>query len=93
MLRGIVVKLRALLRRRSADDELSEELRYHLDRETERNVAAGMTHADARDAARRALGNLTVAADESRDACFYQPSNLRHLLLFSFGNCDRLIDR
>ena len=56
------VRLRALVRRRRADAELDEELRYHLERETERNVAR-MSPRDASDAARRAFGNITVATE------------------------------
>lgn len=68
MLAGLGVRLRALVFRRSADAEIDEEIRYHLERETERNVARGMPAAEARDAARRAVGNATVAAEEARDA-------------------------
>ena len=68
VLAPFVIRLRALVSRRAADAELDEELRYHLERETERNVAKGMSPTDARDAARRALGNLTVHAETARDA-------------------------
>ncbi|HEX4682744.1 MAG TPA: ADOP family duplicated permease [Gemmatimonadaceae bacterium] len=61
------VRLAALLWRRDADDDIDEELRYHFEREVERNVARGMSLADARHAARRALGNVTVAAEQARD--------------------------
>ncbi|HEY2736205.1 MAG TPA: ABC transporter permease, partial [Polyangiales bacterium] len=59
--------MRALLSRRASDAELDEELRYHLERETERNVANGMQPDAARLAARRAFGNPTVAAENARD--------------------------
>jgi predicted permease len=61
-------RLRALFFRREHDAELDEELRYHLEREIERNIANGMSPADARDAARRAFGNVTVATEQARDA-------------------------
>ena len=67
-----VVRLRALVNRRAADGELDEELRYHLERETERNIANGMSPLNARDAARRTMGNLSVAADHARDAWRWQ---------------------
>ena len=67
MLTSFLIRLRALLDRRGADAELDDELRYHLERETERNVANGMSPPDAHDAARRALGNLTVHAEAARD--------------------------
>lgn len=68
MLAGLIVRLRALVFRRSADAEIDEELAYHLERETKRNLARGMSPADARTTARRAAGNLTTAAEEARDA-------------------------
>jgi hypothetical protein len=61
-------RLKALVFRRAADAELDEELRYHLEREVERNVARGMTPAEARDAARRVFGNVSVATEQARDA-------------------------
>src|SRR4051812_30881957 len=54
--------------RRASDAELDAELRYHLDRETERNLAHGMSLDEAREAARRAFGNPTVVAEAARDA-------------------------
>ncbi|HEY9225106.1 MAG TPA: permease prefix domain 1-containing protein, partial [Gemmatimonadaceae bacterium] len=68
MLNAMLVRLKALVFRDRVDAELDEELRYHLEREVERNVAHGMTEADAHDAARRALGNITVATEQARDA-------------------------
>jgi putative ABC transport system permease protein len=67
-MRGLAARLRALFRRTVTDAELDEELSYHLDRQTERNIAAGMSGRDARDAARRSLGNLTVHAEHAREA-------------------------
>ncbi len=67
MFASLRARLRALVSRQSADAELDEELRYHLDRETERNVATGMSLHAARDAARRAFGNPTVHAERARD--------------------------
>jgi len=65
---GIRARVRALLRRSATNAELDEELQYHLDREIERNIAHGMNAHDARDAARRSLGNLTVHAESARAA-------------------------
>ena len=67
MLSGFLVRLKALLFRRRMNAELDEEMRYHLERDTERNVARGMTTTDAAAAARRSFGNLTVAAEQARD--------------------------
>src|SRR5689334_7089545 len=84
MIATFIVRLKALLFRRMADAELDEELRYHLEREIERNVASGMSPADARDAARRALGNLTIATEHARDAVRWRwLEELRQDLLFT----------
>jgi len=56
-----------LFRRRRLDGELSEEMRWHLERRVEALVAGGMDEATARDAARRAFGNVTHLREESRE--------------------------
>ena len=66
MLSGLRIRLRALFRRRAVEEDLAEELRFHLDEETERNVARGMAPAEARLAARRAFGNVTAAQESAR---------------------------
>ncbi len=63
-----MVRLKALVARRRTDAELDEEIRYHLDREIERHVAAGMSADAARAAAARAFGNLTVSTEQAREA-------------------------
>ena len=68
MLSQFLVRLRALVFRTREDAGVEEELRYHLDRETERNIARGMPPKDAADAARRSFGNPTIAAEQARDA-------------------------
>ena len=62
-----MIRLKALVSRREFDAELDEELSYHLERDFERNVAAGMEPAAAREAARRAFGNTTVVTEQARD--------------------------
>ncbi|HEX7318352.1 MAG TPA: ABC transporter permease [Pyrinomonadaceae bacterium] len=61
-------RLRALLRRGEMDRELEEELRYHLERETEQNLCAGMTPEEARRAALRAFGGVEQARELCREA-------------------------
>ena len=51
-----------------ADAELDEELRYHLDRQTEANIASGMTPEEARLAALRAFGGVDQRREECRDS-------------------------
>ena len=68
VLAPVLLRLKALIFRRASDAELDEELRFHIDRETDRNVANGMAPSHARDAARRAFGNESVARENARDA-------------------------
>jgi len=65
---GLAARFRALLRQSDTRADVDEELRYHLERETERNISLGMSSRDAHDAARRTLGNLTVHAESARAA-------------------------
>jgi predicted permease len=46
---------------------MAEELRFHLELCAEENVARGMTRAEALNAARRQLGNITLLKDQWRD--------------------------
>jgi len=61
-------RLRALFHRAAVDGELDDEMRFHLEQETARNIAGGMTPEDARHAARRAFGNATLHAETGRAA-------------------------
>jgi putative ABC transport system permease protein len=65
---GIGRRLRALLLRGRLEAELDEEIRFHLDKEIERNVARGLTPAEARRAALLAFGGIERAKEEVRDA-------------------------
>jgi putative ABC transport system permease protein len=53
-----------VFRRSRWDDERARELEAHLAIEADENIARGMGPADARDAARRKLGNLTAIREE-----------------------------
>ena len=61
-------RLRALLRRGEMDRELEEELRYHLERETELNLRGGMTPQEARRLALRAFGGVEQTRELCREA-------------------------
>src|SRR5688500_4704675 len=65
---SLVLKLRTLLRSEQIDQELDEELRYHVERKTELLIAQGMTPADARYAALRAFGGVQLRKEVCRDA-------------------------
>lgn len=54
-----------LLNRRRRDAELREEMQFHLAMKQRELEAAGLSPADARDASRRALGNVTYQREAS----------------------------
>src|SRR5262245_40563445 len=54
------------LRRTRKEDELREELQFHLDEETDERRGDGLTESEARRAARRDLGNMTRLQEETR---------------------------
>src|SRR5262245_32528525 len=58
--------IRRLVHRHRAERELEEEIRAHLDMETERNIADGMSSEDARLAARRSFGSVALSKEDSR---------------------------
>uniref|UniRef100_Q01Y62 Permease n=1 Tax=Solibacter usitatus (strain Ellin6076) TaxID=234267 RepID=Q01Y62_SOLUE len=61
-------KLGWLINRRSREDQLAAELRFHLEEEAEECRRAGLPEAEARSAARRELGNLGRVQEETRAA-------------------------
>src|SRR5262249_52140804 len=61
-------RLRAMVRRDAVERELDEELRFHLERETEKYVRAGMSRGAATRQARLAFGGVDRAKEEARDA-------------------------
>lgn len=61
------LRIRSLLRRNRVEVELDKELRYHLDRQTEENIAAGMSPREAREMAMRMFGGVTQVGEECRD--------------------------
>ncbi|HEY9283638.1 MAG TPA: ABC transporter permease [Pyrinomonadaceae bacterium] len=54
------------LDRRRAGEELEEEIRTHLELEAELNLEAGMSAEEARRAALRAFGNVSLSKEDSR---------------------------
>src|SRR5271163_556451 len=61
------LRLRSLFRRQAADQELDEELRYHLEQKTQQYIAQGMPPQEARRAALLEIGGLEKRKDECRD--------------------------
>jgi putative ABC transport system permease protein len=66
-IKGIRARLRALIRRGSAERELDEELRFHIEMETEKHVRAGMQPDEARRRALRDFGGVQVTKEAHRD--------------------------
>src|SRR5215510_3702452 len=68
MLSRLKTALHALLRRTQVERELDEELRYHVERQTEQNFRLGMNPEEARREALKAFGGVGQAKERSRDA-------------------------
>ena len=64
---AVPLRLRSLFRRQRVEQDLDEELQYHLERKTEEYIAQGLTPGQARQAALRAMDGLTQRKEECRD--------------------------
>src|SRR3954452_11727453 len=62
------LRLKSILRGRRVEQELDEELQFHLDRKIDEGLARGLSPRDARDAALRAMDGLEQRKEEMRDA-------------------------
>jgi len=60
--------VRALQLRRGLDDDLSDEMRAHLELITDENTERGMSPGEARAAAHRYFGNLMRTKENARKA-------------------------
>jgi len=63
----IPLRLRSLFRRSNVEQELSEELQFHLEHKIEEGIARGLSPREARYAALRAMGGLEQRKEEIRD--------------------------
>jgi macrolide transport system ATP-binding/permease protein len=61
------LRLRSILRGRRIEQELNEELQFHLEHKIEEGIANGLSPEDARYAALRAMDGLTQRKEEMRD--------------------------
>src|SRR5947209_4065733 len=61
------LRLRSLFRKDRVEKELTDELRFHLEKLIEEKVAKGMTPEEARYAALRELGGVEQIKEECRD--------------------------
>ena len=53
---------------RRVERELDDEIAFHLERETHKNLAAGLSPSDAQTRALARFGPVPLAADQCRDA-------------------------
>src|SRR5262245_10094939 len=63
----VPLRLRSIFRLAQVEEELDEELRYHLERQIEEHISNGMTPEEARCAALRAMGGVERRKEECRD--------------------------
>ena len=73
MLKEWVRRIRSLVCGGREDAEMQAELRFHLDMETEKNLAAGMDAREARQQAHRRLGGMIPIQEAVRDARGVRP--------------------
>ena len=68
MLDDLRYRLRALLRRDDAEEQLDEELRFHFDREVEKQIQLGRSREEALRLARGSFGGVEQVKEDCRDA-------------------------
>src|SRR5258705_512329 len=61
---SLLRRLRSFVKKDSTNVELSEELQFHLERQTEENISNGMSPKQARAAAKLSFGSLAQATEE-----------------------------
>src|SRR5436309_3372025 len=64
----LLLRLRSLFRRSRVEDELDEQLQYHVDAHTRALTARGVPEADARRSALMAIGGVDQQKEACRDA-------------------------
>jgi predicted permease len=67
-LRDLFLRVRALAAPRRVERELDDELSFHVERETQKHLAEGLSPAAARARALARFGSVALAADQCRDA-------------------------
>src|SRR5215813_9641400 len=68
MFTDLTHRLRSLIRRRTVEQDLDDELRFHFERLIERHVANGLAHDEALRRARLETGGFDKIKEEHRDA-------------------------
>ena len=68
-LKELQLSIRSLFRRRQEEQQLDEELQFHLERQIEQNLAAGMPQEEARYAALRRGSGACSKSKRSAETC------------------------
>jgi len=68
LFQSLLRRRRSLLEKDTSNIELNEELQFHLERQTEENIASGMSPEQARAAAKASFGNIAQATEECYEA-------------------------
>lgn len=68
MLSDIRIRLRSLFRRARVEQELDEELRFHMDQEAEKYMRAGISKEEALHRVRLEFGGIEQVREDCRDA-------------------------
>jgi len=63
----VPLRLRSLFRRRQVESELDDEVRFHIEQQTDAYVAQGLSPAEARNTALRTFGGIEQHKEECRD--------------------------
>src|SRR4051794_38892313 len=83
--RDLLLRARALFFRPRVEVELDEELQSHIELQTRKHVAAGLSLEEARSRARREFGAVELAKEECRDSRRVRLlEDLWHDLLYAF---------
>src|SRR5438132_4177602 len=67
LLRAWFCRLFGLVRKQSRESQMNAEIQQHLDALTERNIAAGMSPKEARNAALREFGGVEQVKEKARE--------------------------
>jgi predicted permease len=67
MISDLLIRLRALFRRKTVEDELDDELRFHFEQQVEKLLQSGLTLPEARRRTRIEFGGLDQVKEECRE--------------------------
>ena len=68
MFNDIVFRLRSLFRRSVVENELDDELRFHIEQQVEKLVCAGLTREEAARQTRLQFGGLSQVKEDCRES-------------------------